>query len=106
MGYTSAVIKGVSWMTILRASTRVLAFVNPSVVKFQKELYFNKEFWYRFTIFFVDTVISIVLTFSLRSPVGIVIGFLSGVLLELILSFFIVKPTPSLIFHKEYFLNI
>ncbi|MEK6883756.1 MAG: oligosaccharide flippase family protein, partial [Nanoarchaeota archaeon] len=37
----------------------VRGFINPSVVKFQKELKFNKEFWFRSSLFLVDTAFAI-----------------------------------------------
>src|SRR5882724_3306459 len=54
-------------------------FINPSVVKFQKDLQFNREFWYRFAIFFVDSFVSILFSWITHSPIGIVIGLIAGV---------------------------
>lgn len=81
-------------------------FINPSVVKFQKELTFNKEFWYRFSIFLLDAIIAISLSIILRDPTAIIIGMISGAILEVILSFFIIKPLPRLKFHPEYLSRI
>lgn len=81
-------------------------FINPSVVKFQKELRFRIEFWYRFVAFAVDAFVSIILTVWLRDPIGIIIGFIAGVCVEIALSYVLVKPFPRFVFHKEYFLRI
>ncbi len=77
-------------------------FINPSVVKLQKNLLFLKNFWYQMIILFVDTMISITVTFITKSPVGIVTGLLAGVLIELLLSFLIISPKPNFQFQKEY----
>lgn len=77
-------------------------FINPSVVKFQKELQFNKEFWYRFTIFFVDASAAIIFAFVTKDSVSLVYGLIVGVLFEVILSFLIVKPRPRFAIEKEY----
>lgn len=81
-------------------------FINPSVVKFQKELRFQQEFIYRFTIFFLDASIAIIATFILHDPLGIIIGFIVGAVVELVLSYVMVKPTPVLNINKEYFMKI
>ncbi len=73
-------------------------FINPSVVKFQKELQFNKEFWFRSSIFIFDSVVAVILVLFSRSPAGLIWGLLAGVLLEVILSFKFVKPTPRFTF--------
>lgn len=73
-------------------------FINPSIIKFQKELQFNKEFWFRSSIFVFDSVIAIILVLVTHSPVGLIWGFVAGVILEVIFSFSFVKPRPRLAF--------
>lgn len=77
-------------------------FINPAVVKFQKELMFRKYFWYQAIILFVDTAVSITLTYITKQPLGIVIGLLAGVFVELSLSFLVVSPRPTFSFKREY----
>lgn len=81
-------------------------FINPSVIKFQKELLFAKDFWYRFTILIVNTFTAVSITYFTRNPVGIIIGLIAGVLTELALSFLIVSPRPSLGFNFSYISKI
>ncbi|HUD44029.1 MAG TPA: oligosaccharide flippase family protein [Patescibacteria group bacterium] len=81
-------------------------FINPSVVKFQKELNFRKNFWYQMIILFVNTAISITITFMTKQPIGIIIGLLAGVITELFLSFIVVSPRPRIQFEKEYIFKI
>ena len=77
-------------------------FINPSVVKLQKDLLFAKNFWYQIIILIFDTAVSIVVTYITRNPIGIVVGLLVGVAVELLLSYFIVSPRPNFHFEKTY----
>lgn len=70
-------------------------FINPAIVKFQKELRFGQEFWFRLSIFFFDSVVAIVMSLVLKSAIGIVVGLVAGALLELIMSFVFVSPRPK-----------
>lgn len=81
-------------------------FINPSVVKFQKELEFHKEFWYKFSVFSVDAALTVIFTIITRHPIGIVFGLIAGVFLEVILSYMIIKPLPDFTFNREYFMKI
>lgn len=80
----------------------IRGFINPSSVKFQKDLEFHKEFWYRFVIFSFDAIVAIVFAYITKSAISLVFGLLAGVVVEVILSFLVVKPIPHLHFNKEY----
>lgn len=71
-------------------------FINPAIIKFQKEIEFNKEFYLRLGVFTVDAFVSVFLAFTYRSAISLVLGMLAGVLFEMIMSFALVKPTPKL----------
>ncbi|HSW47877.1 MAG TPA: oligosaccharide flippase family protein [Candidatus Saccharimonadales bacterium] len=81
-------------------------FINPSVVKLQKDLKFGKDFWYKFTILCIDTAVSITVTFLTKNPIGIGIGLLSGVLVEIILSFVFISPKPRFKIENKYIRTI
>ncbi|KKT67237.1 MAG: membrane protein involved in the export of O-antigen and teichoic acid, polysaccharide transporter, PST family, partial [Candidatus Curtissbacteria bacterium GW2011_GWC1_44_33] len=81
----------------------VRGFINPSIVKFQKELKFNKEFWFRSSIFLVDVTFAILLGILTGSEYALIWGMLAAALTEVVLSFIVVKPTPSLTLEKEKF---
>lgn len=76
----------------------IRGFINPSIVKYQKELEFKKEFWLRIAIYSFDSVTSIILTIMLADAIGFVWGLIAGTILEVILSFMFFKPWPSLKF--------
>lgn len=76
----------------------VRGFINPSIVKFQKKLQFNKEFWFRTTIFLFDSGIAVTFALLTKSAVSLIWGLIAGAMLEVVLSFIFVKPTPSFSF--------
>lgn len=84
----------------------IRGFINPACVKFQKELRFDSEFWFRTTIFFFDATVSILFAYLTYSVYSLVWGLLAGALLEVVLSFILFKPTPRFIIEKSYFAEI
>lgn len=80
----------------------IRGFINPAVIKFQKELNFGRDFKYKLISLLVDTAVSIGVTSIIRNPTGIVLGLLAGVLTELLLSFILASPRPKFIFEKVY----
>lgn len=81
-------------------------FINPSIVKLQKELKFSKDFFLRFFILIVDTTVSVIVTYVTKNPIGIVIGLLAGVFTELFLSFVLLSPRPKIEFENIYIKKI
>jgi O-antigen/teichoic acid export membrane protein len=77
-------------------------FINPSEIRFQKELRFDKEFWFLSASLLADCTISVVFALLTRSVWAFVWGFVAGVVLELILSWLVLKPRPKISFewHK------
>ncbi len=72
----------------------IRGFINPSIVKFQKELEFRKEFMLRITIYFFDSLVSLTLALIMRDAISFVWGFIAGAILEVILSFILFNPKP------------
>lgn len=77
----------------------IRGFINPSIVKLQKNLKFKQEFYYRFLTFSFDALIAIVMGVILKDPIALIIGFVAGVILEVVLSFIIVSPYPKFTFN-------
>jgi lipopolysaccharide exporter len=73
-------------------------FINPSIASFQKELKFNQEFYYRTTIFFVESIITIIFVFIFKNPIALVWGLVAGAAFEVLISFLFVRPLPKLAF--------
>jgi len=76
-------------------------FINPMIVNFQKELDFKKEFLFQSSFFSWTLLVAIITAFLTKSAYSLAFGLTAGVLLEIFLSFFWVKPTPKLTFKKE-----
>ncbi len=84
----------------------VRGFINPSLVLFQKELNFNKEFYFRSVVLSFEVILSVILVYILKSPVGLVLGLIASAVLEVILSFILISPRPTFKFEKSRFLEV
>ncbi len=73
----------------------IRGFINPSVIKFQKSLQFNKQYYYEAFLFFIDTASAVSITFFTRSENSLIWGMLIAALVEVILSFVIFSPKPK-----------
>ena len=84
-----------NYLLLLVAAVPLLrGFINPSLVKFQKEMDFKKDFWFRFIIFMVDATTAIFITWFTKSPVGLIWGLIVGVIVEVVMSFIYISPRP------------
>ncbi len=77
--------------------------INPSVVKFDKNLDFHKKFLINGSSLLADVVFSILFVLLTKSPIGLILGIIFGVLVELLLSFIFVEPRPKPKFDKSKF---
>lgn len=80
----------------------IRGFINPAIVKYQKELEFKKEFWLRIAIYVFDSAISIALALILADAISFVWGLIAGAIFEVILSFILFKPWPLLKFEFNF----
>lgn len=74
-------------------------FINPAIIKFQKNLSFDKDFYLNFSIFTFDSLVSIVLATITKDASSFVFGLIAGVLLEIFISFVFIKPIPKISFN-------
>lgn len=79
----------------------IRGFINPSVVRFQKELQFGREFYFKTVIFILDSFVAIIVSLITHSAIGLVFGLIAGATLEVILSFVLIKPVPVLKFNWQ-----
>lgn len=79
----------------------IRGFINPSVVKFRKNLEFSKEFFLQGGIFLVDTIVAVTVSFLTKSPSGLVYGMISGALVEVLLTQIFVNPKPKISFEIQ-----
>lgn len=90
----------ISFVPLLRG------FINPSVVKFQKDLMFNKLFIYQTSCFLIEVFSSIILVLITHRVEALVYGMIVSTIFEIIISFIMIKPTPRLIFDLSVFKKI
>lgn len=72
----------------------IRGLINPSIVRFQKELQFDKEFLYKILVFIVESLFVVMGVIILRSSYGLILGLVLGAIFEVFYTFFIVKPWP------------
>ncbi len=80
----------------------IRGFINPSVVKLQKNLLFKKEFFFRSFVLFVEIVGTIILLVLYPQPSSLIWGLVIGALCEMLLSYVIISPRPQFQYNKGY----
>lgn len=80
----------------------IRGFINPSVVKFTKELSFHKEFYYRTTLFLFESAMTILFVYLFPSPMSLAWGLIVGALFEVFYSFGFARPLPHVSLNGEY----
>ncbi len=73
----------------------IRGLINPSCVRFQSQLKFSNEFFYRSTLSLIEVVVSVAFVLASRSPVGLLYGLIASALVEVLLSFVVFKPLPK-----------
>lgn len=78
----------------------IKGLVNPLIVRYQKDLEFNKEFIFRVPIVLVDMFITIMLLYVTKNPSSLIWGMIASSIIELILSWLVIRPVPKIIYNK------
>lgn len=84
----------------------IKGFLNPSIVSFQKDLKFKKQFGLRSSIYLIETIVTIAAVLILKTPESLAYGLIAGAFLELALSFLLFKPRPKFAFEGKRIRNI
>lgn len=79
----------------------IRGFINPSSIKFQKNLEFKKQFLYESSIFVLEFLGTLIIAFITKSENALVWGMIIGTFFEVILSFASFRPIPKFTFDKE-----
>lgn len=90
----------ISFVPLLRG------FINPSVIKFQKELKFNKQFIYETSYLIIEAIFSIVLVLLTKKTEGLVYGMIISTVFQIFISFVIVEPRPKFVFERLLFRKV
>lgn len=75
----------------------IRGFINPSLVKFQKELWFDREFWLKSGLFLIEAVVSVGVAFITREATSIIWGLIVSACVEVFLSFLLLFPRPRFV---------
>lgn len=84
----------------------IRGFINPSVVKFQKEMKFNLEFIYSLLSFFVFSTTAIIIALITKDAISFILALIASALFEMLVSNIFVKPSPRFELRKEYLLKL
>jgi O-antigen/teichoic acid export membrane protein len=74
----------------------IRGFINPEIIRYQKELLFDKEFRLRSVLFLVDVIVSIIVGFVTRSAESFVWGLIASACIEVLLSYILFPLRPRL----------
>lgn len=77
----------------------IRGFINPSIVKYQKNLEFNKEFKFRSIIIIFEVFVTVLFAFILKNEIAFVLGMIVSALIEVIISFKFLNPQPKFEFN-------
>jgi O-antigen/teichoic acid export membrane protein len=84
----------------------IRGFINPSIVKYQKNLEFNREFKFRSILIFLDVVVSVTIGFIYKTELALVAGMIFAAVAEVVMSFVLIKPKPSFEFDKSKLIEV
>ena len=68
------------------------------VIKFEKNLEFNKQFIIGAVVLIIDALVSVILAIVTKNPVSLVWGLTAGTFMELTISLLFIEPKPKLKF--------
>lgn len=84
----------------------IRGFINPAIVKFQKNLEFSKEVFFKSGLVVVDATIAISAAFIFRSASSLIYGLIASAIFEVIISHGFIKPRPIPYFNLSQFKHI
>lgn len=84
----------INLLSLVSVVPLIRGFINPMCIKFQKNLEFNKEVFYRLSITIVELITTLILAFYTRSVFSFGFGILLSSIFETVLSWILIKPTP------------
>jgi O-antigen/teichoic acid export membrane protein len=91
---------------VIAISTLFSGLTNIGVTFFQKELEFNKQFFYQFSATIVDLSVAITLAFILRNVWALVWGGLAAHFVRLFMSYVLHPYRPRISFEKRKFKDL
>lgn len=71
-------------------------FINPSIIKYEIELKFEKEIILRLFLYTIDVAVSIYFAYKYRVAESLIVGMFVAVFVELVFSWIFISPKPYL----------
>jgi len=79
----------------------IRGFINPAIIKFQKNLEFRKEFNLRFIILLAESLTAIVWALLTHSVFSLILGLIVAAFSEVLLSFIFCRPRPRFALNRQ-----
>lgn len=79
----------------------IKGFINPSLIKYQKELRFSHEAGFRLSLSLIETTATILFAVFIHSALALLLGLVFIAIVEVIASFYLFSEHPTLHFHKN-----
>lgn len=79
----------------------IKGFINPAIINLQIDFKYAKEFVINTAIFAIDSIIVVTATVVTQKPESVIYGLIGGALVEVIVSYALIKPKPSLVFKAK-----
>lgn len=76
----------------------IRGFINPAIIRFQKDLEFSKEFFFRFALIGIEFIVTCFLAYIFRSSISLIISMVISACFEVTLTFVLISPRPKLVF--------
>ncbi|MBU1885938.1 oligosaccharide flippase family protein [Patescibacteria group bacterium] len=74
----------------------IKGFINPAILNYQKNLFFNKEVYLRSGLFVISTAVTLIIALLTSSTTSLVWGLIAAAIIETIFSLIFIKPLPKL----------
>jgi len=79
----------------------IKGFINPSIIKYQKELLFSKEAGFRLTLSLIETTATVIFALFIPGPLALLLGLVFIASAEVVASFYLFTDRPLLRFNKD-----
>ena len=90
----TGIIQAIGFSLLFGGSGGIGGFVNIGIIYFQKELEFNKQFFWRISGTLTDFIVSVTAALILKNVCALILGLLAGNLVRLFMSYFIYPYRP------------
>lgn len=80
----------------------IRGFINPSNIRFQKYLEFNREFYYRLFLILVEFCAALAFAYTSRRAESLIYAMIISSFVEVVVSFLFISPRPKIKFIRDY----